>query len=506
MICVRLFFLLCLTGISLPVFVFAESSTSEYEAVARCITEAGEVYNAAMRTCVDTLGTQYAAGAIDDSGYIKAAEQCTRGPLFDTYQRTMTKCYEQHSFGPIWDVPLLKQALARQGDGFSSLTPEQSAAMGTCFESLGKQYNLYDPNPEAQRGIANCFALGGWRTATDLYDKAAVVLDCAKESSRVQGFSGIASVIERKNPNDEAFIRDCVIERTAPVVTLVSAANIPAAVGGRTVWMFGQFLFTQPFYFLYRRKAKTVGKIFNTLTKTPVDLSIVRLIDQSKDTVIKSMVTGQTGAYIFLPPPGNYRVEVDKQGFAFPSTLAREYAEADVYLGEPITVETKHHVVDKHVPIDPAEQAFSPKGFFWNKWKRRAAIAVSSIGPLISLLFVVISPSPLTWAFVILHALLLFVFFRLHHKRQVKYGIVFDEHRRPLSGVTVSLFSRQYNKLVAYYVSDVFGRYFFPAALGEFDVVINVPAYKKQEIHLNITPRMVDDGYVGTNIYLTKTV
>ena len=64
-----------------------------------------------------------------------------------------------------------------------------------------------------------------------------------------------------------------------------------------------------------RRRRKKWGVIYNALTKLPVDLAIVRLMDQS-GKVIRSVVTDKEGRY-FIVGEGVYRVAVMKNGFVF---------------------------------------------------------------------------------------------------------------------------------------------------------------------------------------------
>ena len=49
-----------------------------------------------------------------------------------------------------------------------------------------------------------------------------------------------------------------------------------------------------------RRKRAKWGVVYNALTKLPVDLAVVRLVDVKTGRVIRSRVTDSEGRYAFL--------------------------------------------------------------------------------------------------------------------------------------------------------------------------------------------------------------
>lgn len=493
-------------GIFSGSFAFAAEEETQYSLAAACVQEAGMTYNTAVMICLNELGKKYEAGLVSAEEHANESAYCAQGPLFEAYQRGMAVCYQTHSFGSVWDLPIMKQALTSQFENYGSMTSDQSARLGECVGGLSSSYNLQEPSSDVQHAIADCFAQGGLGGAKELYEKAGIALDCAKEAGKVNNISDIRSLIARNNPEDEAFVKECVIKRTTPVIAAIAVANVPLAVGFHNTFVFAQFLFTQPLFLLARRKRSSTGTIFNSLTRQPVDLSIVRLIDKQKDTVVKSMVTGHAGAYFFLPPPGEYRVEVDKQGFAFPSEFLVGESKKELYFGESIAVKTKEQVVDKHVPVDPHEETFSRRSFLFAKWKRRVVIVIAALGPIVSFASIFFDFSYFTAAIFALHIIVLALFIRLHRKRDVKYGIVYDAQKHAVSGATVSLFNKQYDKLIGYYMSDMFGRYFFPAAIGSFTVKVEKTGFATQELSLTIDEKAMKKGFVGKDIYLTPSV
>ena len=89
----------------------------------------------------------------------------------------------------------------------------------------------------------------------------------------------------------------------------------------------------------------------------------------------------------------------------------------------------------------------------------------------------------------------LFYWFYLFLRQTRAIGILYGKHYLAVKaelvwmGVFVSLFEKKFNKLLSYYVTDMFGRYFFPAEPGEYSVVLNRKGYQKKEILAQVAPR-----------------
>ena len=94
-----------------------------------------------------------------------------------------------------------------------------------------------------------------------------------------------------------------------------------------------------------RKKREKWGVVYNSLTKLPVDLVIVRLFSIDTNRLVQSKVTDGQGRYSFVVNPGRYRLEVKKMNFTFPSLLLKDWQsdseKTDIYHGEQISVTEK---------------------------------------------------------------------------------------------------------------------------------------------------------------------
>ena len=86
----------------------------------------------------------------------------------------------------------------------------------------------------------------------------------------------------------------------APLAVGAAAAAVVPALSLINLLSYLRFLFLQPVFLFGRRKRAKWGVVYNALTKLPVDLAVVRLVDVKTGRVIQSRVTDSEGRYAFL--------------------------------------------------------------------------------------------------------------------------------------------------------------------------------------------------------------
>lgn len=484
-----------------------EDEKKEFDAehsLIACLRGAGDTQQEETEVCTD----QYLDDVYDTNlSQYEASEKlnaCILDRSVEAYTQKAFLCYENAEFGNIWDLPVLKKALSESILDTKEFyeRPEAHQRAAECVVGLlDEQGNYTSDVATYERQVASCFEQEGFLNTAELYKKTAILIDCANESFESAGVEDV-SVFWRRDKKTEDFIEQCILEKTSPVMTVLAAANIPFASGIYNALLYLQFLFTQPLLLFARKRRKSWGHVFNVFTKQPVDLSVVRLFDHKQKRLVKSMVTGRNGSYLFLVPPGEYRVEVDKRGFSFPSAIARHEGHESYYFGEEIGVDSEDDVIDEQVPVDPEEASISVSKFKWRKWRYRITLFVAFLAPLFSALSFLLVPKLWVALLLVLHIVLLVIFIRLGLRRHKRYGVVRTKGGKVLSGVVVSLFSKEYNKLIEYHVTDMFGRYFFPAVEGEFIVQFKKDGLKEVKKDLTITANDLKKGSIGLDITL----
>lgn len=295
----------------------------------------------------------------------------------------------------------------------------------------------------------------------------------------------------------------------APFLALVALVNLLSVVSlFDTLIPFLRYLwqiFTEPLLYFGKRARKGWGVVYNSLTKQPIDLAIVRLFDQETEKLVETRVTDFEGRYLFIVDIGKkYYLVVTKPGFIFPSKiLAKAKVDGDynrIYHGEVISTGRGIDVKRKeqgyiafNIPLDPEEGVFYhpeiPRRPIKTEIKNIADLEklsdkdltrenekvlnaekalkihtiIGYVGPVLGLLSFIVTPSILTFVLLVLHIILLALFLKLARRKEVRpWGKVFDiEEKTPLPKAVVRLFDTRYGKLLSAMVSKSEGRYGF---------------------------------------------
>jgi len=284
-----------------------------------------------------------------------------------------------------------------------------------------------------------------------------------------------------------------------PILGAAAVAVLTSLALSFGLWPLLQYLFTSPILFFWRRKRKAFGVVYNAISKTPLDLAIVRLYQLPSEGVqgipetgklIRSRVTDKGGRYFFLVQPGHYRIETVKPEFIFPSDyLKNEKTDGsylDIYHGETIQVTEKDAVITANIPMDPSQAAefHVPAKIRRTEILRKVQHGVAVIGILASLIFAIIRPTPLSIGMVVLQVVVYLLVRRLAVPKKPKsWGIVYDKQTgRPLARAIVRVFEPKYNKLLETQVTDSRGRYTFLLGPNEYYSVYEKEGYAPQEV------------------------
>lgn len=280
------------------------------------------------------------------------------------------------------------------------------------------------------------------------------------------------------------------VDIAIPVAVTVAVATTVVLASSFSLLQFLQFWFTSPFLFFARRKRKGFGVVYNSMSKVAIDLAIVRLYDTISNRLVKSTVTDARGRYFFVANPGQYRLTVTKNGFAFPSVYLAGVKDdgvyLDVYTGQVIAVTEHDATIAANVPLDVVEgqKDHEPSMVSRRRLFRKLQFAFSASGMVLSLLVYFFAPSFLTAALAIGQVIVFCLFWRLALPRRPKgWGVVYDNStRRPVGNAFVRLFEPKYNKVVETTLTDSLGRYSFLVGPNEYFVRADKEGYEGQVI------------------------
>ncbi len=273
------------------------------------------------------------------------------------------------------------------------------------------------------------------------------------------------------------------------VQTAVSATATAASAAGALGQIGALFflLLTQPFLLLSKRKDYAWGVVYDAQKKMPIDLAIVRLIDDNTKRVVQTRVTDKAGRIFFFVGKGTYRLEALKPGYVFPSaSMAGEREDgnfANLYFGQKFTVPAAGQVINPSMPLDPAGTDLNDRDFVKRFVRNNLRYSVSLIGLALTLVAFAIKPSLMIGGLFVVNLALYLIFRRLSRPKQpAEWGTVKDEKTgKALAHAVVRLFSSPYNKLIETRVTDSRGRYNFVVGQNVFYLTATRQGYWKTQ-------------------------
>jgi hypothetical protein len=292
----------------------------------------------------------------------------------------------------------------------------------------------------------------------------------------------------------------------APTLLAVSLVNSASALSFFNLLAYLQYLFTQPILLFGRRRKKKWGVVFNSLTKQPIDLAIVRLVHFESKLVIRTIVTDKYGRYRFLVQPGNFMIEVVKPGYVFPTLYLSNKKEdvdyLDLYHGGKIEV-TSDQVIALNIPLDPVTSEETPRKVLLRKVTHAVRHLLAFCGIPFGITVLVISPTAPN-ALLLLAQIGVYILFRrlAVPAKSKSWGISIDgKTKKPISNVVVRIFDKKFNKLLETQVTDRNGKYGFFVRRNVYYITAEKPGYQKF-ISPDIDLSTKDEAIVDQNIVL----
>ncbi len=292
----------------------------------------------------------------------------------------------------------------------------------------------------------------------------------------------------------------------SPALLTLTLINSVSAVSLFNLLAYLQYLFTQPILLFGRRRKRKWGVVFNSLTKQPVDLAIVRLIHYESRLLMQTAVTDKYGRYRFLVKKGNYVLEVVKPGYAFPTQYLADRKEdadfLDIYHGEKLE-STDELVISPNVPLDPVSAEETPERVLFQKAVRAGKHVFAFSGIPLGIIIIIITPNAIN-AMLLLAQIGVYVLFRrLALPTKAKnWGIAFDSAtKKPVAGVIVRIFDKKFNKLLETQITDANGKYGFFVRRNIYFVTAEKAGYKKY-ISQDIDLSQKDEAIIDQSIQL----
>lgn len=321
-----------------------------------------------------------------------------------------------------------------------------------------------------------------------------------------------AGQVVRKDVLDNPAVEN-VAEKSAWPIAALALLNYATAISLASLFPYLQFIFTQPVSLLFRKKRKGWGVVYNSLSKMPVDLAIVRIYEKVTGRLVQTRVTDRDGRYAFWVEPGTYTLTVTKPNFNFPTYFLKEKKEdikyIDIYHGEELIVSAKNTLLTPNIPLDPVEvdKTAPDKKVLLAYFGRKFQDVFAASGIVLAAISAVISPR-IWMVFTLAAHILLFVLFkRLARPRRPKsWGMVYEKKSRaPVPRAVARIFETEYNKLLESQVTDMRGKYAFLVGKNKYYVTFSKPGFLPKRTEAIDLTEKEKDAAIGLDVALERT-
>ncbi len=294
------------------------------------------------------------------------------------------------------------------------------------------------------------------------------------------------------------------VSTTANVVTVTVGTT--ALLGGLTQlgYVIVQFFAVVLSSFGFRKKRVNYGFVYDSNTKEPVHMALVRIYNTRK-RLMDTAVTDVNGRFSASLNKGKYTIEVSKSGYEFPSVYVKgsqDYPLQNVYTGA-LEILSEDAEVQVAVPIDPKEILGAMMFFYRTKNVLLKILSVANI--FIFLIGVVISfytyfthENVTNLMLLLLYIIPFVILVRSFVNKKGQYGKVVDENGKSLSGISVIIREKEFDKVIAKRVTNSKGKYRFILDKGKYELDIDEKGYELIDIKRGSLIDVRRDNYVLT--------
>lgn len=241
-------------------------------------------------------------------------------------------------------------------------------------------------------------------------------------------------------------------------------------------------------FFGLKKKGRPYGYVYNSVTKSPLSLAIIRVFNM-EGTLVTTAVTNTYGVFNLELESERYKITAVKGGYSFPSTIITGNTDgsiSNVYDGNIVNIDQKS-IEKLSIAMDPTDETVNGITLLGVKLSRFLSIFVSLLfvlGAIYSCYVVSVAPIPYNLFILSLYLVTAFAYL-MSYLKSSKVGKVklSDE---PISGIQVALKLVDLDKVVDTRYTDDDGKYSFVATPGKYEIVVNDKRYEEVDYEQQI--------------------
>ncbi len=267
----------------------------------------------------------------------------------------------------------------------------------------------------------------------------------------------------------------------------------------------------------FRKKGNLSGFVYDSVSKNPISQVVVRLFNERNELIWTDVSDSKGRFRMPVVENGNYYIVVSASGYRYPSQIVfgnSDFPLENVYRGG-IFVVSNSEIPKFSIPLDKGgvtnlrilfESFVSRTKWFW----KSIHILLFFVGFAFALY--ALNMNPVWWNYVIailyIPSLIMLLLSLFVFGKKDKYGIVRDERRERISGITVTLSDSEFDKVESTRVTDDAGRYRFLVDKGSYNisilsrdyVLLNGDKYKKLKVKGGSTTVLCPNLTVKKNV------
>jgi hypothetical protein len=266
---------------------------------------------------------------------------------------------------------------------------------------------------------------------------------------------------------------------TAVATTTTVTITVGVATTGFTQIFYLIFHFFNGFFNAlgFRRKKKPFGFVYDSSNKEPISNAVVRIYKGNE--LLETTVTNSAGMFLSNLDKGEYRVEVKKGGYMFPSKLVKgkeDYPLKNIYKGE-LLKKTESSDLLINIPLDKKTLDSGKKILTILKSVGSIILTIANVllfgfGILLLIYTYYKHPDSFKWYIPILYIPALYFLTKSIFSKTAVYGKILDKDGNPISNKEIYLVNKEFNEVVAKRVTDENGKYRFVCQKGEYDLKV----------------------------------
>jgi hypothetical protein len=303
-------------------------------------------------------------------------------------------------------------------------------------------------------------------------------------------FKGLLPVIQKLFSDIKKFINTPIgsaITKSLSILGIVSSLSVPfVSVSFSDLWLIWlRFLGLLLGAIGLKKKSRSWGTVYDSITKRPLDPVYVSLVDVATNKEVAGAITDIDGRYGFLVMPGKYKIVAQKTNYIQPSVKMKgqlfDEVYNDLYFGEEILVTEEGQIIAKNIPMDSFSfdwNEFAKTKMNVNKFIRQKDITwakisgiIFFIGAIVAFVAVFAAPEPYNYiiaGFYTLAYVLNYVVFGTK-----KSGTLTEKNTNsPLSFAIVSIFREGEDTPLTKKIADKFGSYYSLVPKGRYYIKV----------------------------------